>query len=487
MTSHTTPNILFLHCDSMDGRVMGCADHPAAHTPNLDRLAAHGTRFHSAYCPFPVCVGSRVATWSGRHAHRSQTWGNACGQGDDAGTIVAALAEAGYDTVAIGRDDRYADGHGPASRLGQWTRSSGLALTRSNQTVLRPPSTEAGERVHAGDWQTTDRAVAWLEARSGKAKPFFCSVGFHAPHPPYHSDSYWLDRIDPAAITLPPAESVEHPAMRFMRITKGVPDNLDADTIREIRRTYCAMIAEVDAQVGRILDQLAASGLADRTLVVFFSDHGDMQMEHGQTRKCSLFESSVRVPLILAGPGITAGVTREEAVSLLDLSPTLRAIAGLPEDVESDGTNLLAAQPTERPIIAQYHDVLQPTGSFMLRVGPWKLIDYIGMEPQLFHLDEDPDEIDDRSTSDAAHCQALREQLRSLLPVDDIDRAAKDHDRRCFLTWRALTGRQGSRDILKRIYPTISDDDLDHLDHWCGADRASIAAIVKGISTDDRA
>ncbi len=480
MTSSSPPNILLLHCDSMDGRAMGCAGHPAAFTPNLDRLAAQGTRFHTAYCPSPVCVPSRVATWSGRHSHRTRTWGNACGQVDDAGTIVTALAEAGYDTTRIGRDDRYADGHSLGIRLAQWTRSSGLALTRGNQTLLHAPGTDQGERVHGRDWNTTDQAMAWLQTRAGNAQPFFCSVGFSAPHPPYGSGPYWLDHIDPAAITLPPTDREEHPAMRFMRITKGVPEDLDADTIRAVRRTYCAMVAEVDAQIGRILDRLAASGLADNTLVVFFSDHGDMQMEHGQSRKCSHFESSVRVPLIFAGPGIPAGVTHEGPASLLDLVPTLRAVAGLPDDTEADGYDLLAASvAADRPMIAQYHDCLQPTGSFMLRVGPWKLIDYIGMDPQLFHLDEDPDEIDDRSTSEAERCQALRQQLRSLLDVEAIDQAAKEHDRRSFFTWRALSGRAGGRDILTREFPAITDDELEQLDRWCGADRATIAAFLE--------
>lgn len=362
-------NICFIHCDSMDGRVMGCAGHPAAHTPNLDRLAARGIRFTNAYTPSTVCVPSRAATWTGRYSHRLRVWNNGGGLESDEHTFLPRLNEAGYTTTTIGRDDRFQDQHSMGNRLMAWTRSSGVCLLRGSPPMAKLLQ-DKKERVRDDDWPHTENALEWLARRRPGDKPFFLSLGYLNPHPmagyttsPFYRDMIKRDRISPP----PPCEE-NHPAMHFMQRAKRCDEPVDTETLCDIRHHYYAMIAEVDHQVGLVLDQLESSGLADSTLVVFFSDHGDMQMEHGQWRKSCMYEASVRVPLIMAGPGMTGGQVREDLVSLLDLYPTLLEWAGTPADPGADGVSLFRPQ-EERPdfVVSQYHDCMQPTGSFMTR------------------------------------------------------------------------------------------------------------------------
>ena len=480
MPMRQAPNILLLHCDSLDGRVMGCAGHAAAHTPNLDALAARGLRFRNAYCPSPLCVPSRVATWLGQHSHRSHTWGNPYGVASDEGSFMQKLQTAGYDAASIGRDDRFAGGHSMANRLTAWTRSSGVFLARGDVSPRATLATDLDVRVREIDWKHTDEACARLARFRSGDPPWILSLGWIAPHPMggYRTSPTWLDRIDADKISLPPADRSEHPAMAYMRRAKGVPDNLPDEEVLAIRRHYCAMVAEVDAQIGLVLAQLERSGLADSTVVIFFSDHGDLQMEHRQWRKSAFFEGSARVPLILAGPGLPSGVVCDELASLLDLHPTLIELAGLPHDEQSDGISLLGEDlPEDRPIVAQYHDSMQPTGSFMLREGLWKLIEFVGMDPLLFHLGEDPDEIDDRSRRDAAVCERLRKRLRQLVDPDAIDQEAKVHDRRCLRTWRDLIGEAAYRDTMRQFFPTIGDEDFRELDRWLAEPLPPVASF----------
>lgn len=463
------PNILLIHCDSMDGRVMGCAGHPAAHTPNIDRLAARGTRFHNTYTPSPVCLPGRTAVWSGRHVHHSRAWHNGCGTDSDADTFLPRLEAGGYTVHRIGRDDRFHDEHSFANRFTAWIRESGVTLKRG-----RPPTPileeDAGERVRNVDWKHTDQAIRFLDERSSTdPQPFFLSLGYINPHPGggYRTSRFYSDQIQREAVTLPPDAPETHPAMKAMQMGKNMDRTFDAETIRDIRWHYLGMIAEIDNQVGKVLDTLERNGLADSTVVIFFSDHGDMQMEHGQWRKSCMYEASGRVPLILAGPGFQAGEVRQDLASIIDLYPTLLELGGCEADPRTEGVSLTLA-PEQRPQVAlsQYHDGMQPTGSFMLRKGPWKWIEYPGLPPQLFQLEEDPDELNNRASSEPEVARDMAAEMRRHLDVEAIDALAKADGRRCYSLWRALVGRQQFRKTLRELADEVSDEDIEKLESW---------------------
>ena len=391
------PNILLFMTDSMDGRVMRHLGHPAAHTPNMDRLAALGTSFSNAYCNSPQCAPSRASFWSGQYVHRVQAWNNPGGLPMDAPTFGTHLQDAGYGLHVFGKTDYRVGGHSLKARLTAWLRSANIKRPHNPrpQAVTVQPDTP---RLHEKDWLQIDNTCQFLNNYSKDDPPYFCYPSTNVPHPPFRATPHYLDQVDPAAVTLPPYESDLHPVMDYMSVTKNTHGHFTDEEILAIRRHYFAMVAETDAMLGQVLDTLQATGHLHNTYIIFASDHGEMNMEHRQTLKNALYEASARVPLIVAGPGLQQGVISDELVSLIDLFPTLMDIAGLEHPEGLDGVSLLPlcrGEASDRPnyVFSEYHSNFSNTGIAMWRQGPWKYIRYAGYDPQLFNLDDDPEEI----------------------------------------------------------------------------------------------
>lgn len=465
------PNVLLIHSDSMDGRAMSWLGHPAASTPNLDRLAARGTAFTTACSNSPQCVPSRSSFMTGRHVHEIEAWNNFKGLEPDDPTLTHDAAHAGYQVREIGRRGYDSGGHSLSARLSAWLRSAGIELPqKAPPRAERVPDTQ---RVREGDWQHVDEAVHWLRndaARTGQ--PFLASLGFGQPHPGggYNTSDHYLGRIPDEHVHLPPDDTLEHPVMRDMSIAKHTTDPLPDDEVLRIRCHYLAMIAELDAMVGQVLEALEAAGLADRTIVVFFADHGDMQMEHRQWLKNAMYEGSTRVPLIFAGPGIAAGHRIDTPVSLVDLRPTLCELIGEPSPARTAGRSLcpgLAGNAlNEAPVLSQYHSNMQCTGSFMLREGTWKYIAYPGYPSQLFDLAADPDEMHDLAQSHENLATRMDQRLRELCDYPDIDRRAKANDRQCFSAWRDTVDARTCRRAMESIFHGFTDDHQQLIDRW---------------------
>ncbi len=435
------PNIVLFMTDSMDGRVMSHLGHPAAFTPNLDRLAARGTSFAGAYCNSPQCAPSRASFWSGKYVHRVQAWNNPGGLPPDAPTFGARLEQAGYDLRVFGKTDYRVGGHSLKARVTAWMRAAGIERPHNPRprAVTVEPDTE---RLHERDWDQVDAAAAFLRQRAPDDPPFFIYPSTNVPHPPFRAAPAWLNRIDPANVDLPPYEADLHPVMRYMSVTKNTHGPFGEDEILAIRRHYFAMVAEADAMLGAVLDALEAAGRLDDTYVIFASDHGEMNMEHRQTLKNALYEASARVPLVVAGPGLQRGVVSDELVSLIDLFPTLMEMAGLDTPDDLDGQSLLplcrgeSGAHTGR-VFAEYHSNFANTGIAMWREGPWKYLRYAGFQPQLFDLHADPDELHDLAPARPEIVRRLDARLESLVDVDQADARAKADDRQNFLAWRS--------------------------------------------------
>ncbi len=543
------PNIVLFMTDSMDGRVMRHLGHPAAYTPNMDRLAARGTSFSNAYCNSPQCAPSRASYWSGQYVHRVQAWNNPAGLPLDAPTFGTHLQDADYGVHVFGKTDYRVGGHSLKARLTAWmraadiprphnprpqaitlhpapvsdppvfpspsgrgqgegpllppspgaplnpspggegqslprTRSGGEGSSFRSQTpstdplapsplreragvrVAATPSTHAGlnqpqppnppsqhtrveylnpgqdpARPHQGDWNQIDAACQFLNNHTPDHPPYFLYPSTNVPHPPFRATQTWLDKIDPAAVTLPPYESDLHPVMDYMSVTKNTHGHFTDDEILAIRRHYFAMVAETDAMLGQVLDTLEATGQLDNTYVIFASDHGEMNMEHRQTLKNAMYEASARVPLIVAGPGLQQGVISDDLISLIDLFPTLMDMANLDHPEGLDGVSLLPlcrGDASGRPgyVFSEYHSNFSNTGIAMWRQGPWKYVRYAGYHPQLFNLHDDPEEIDDLAESHSHIVQNLNTRLESLVDFNAADAQAKANDRQNFQTWR---------------------------------------------------
>ncbi|MBI4600675.1 MAG: sulfatase [Planctomycetes bacterium] len=352
-------NVLFIASDDLTC-ALGCYGHPLVKTPHLDRLAGRGVRFERAYCQFPLCSPSRVSVLTGLRPEKTGVRDNSTRFRSilpDAVALPQLFRRNGYRAARVGKLYHY----GVPSQIG----TSGLDDDVSWDVIVNPRGRDKDEEgllrnltpkrglgsalaFHAtegSDEEQTDGKVASEAIRLLEAlrdRPFFLAVGFFRPHTPYvaprrHFDGYPLDKV-----ALP--ETFEGDLEDVPEVAPWVqPPNwgLGRQDCTAAVRAYYACVSFVDAQVGRVLDALERLGLAERTVVVFWSDHGYLLGEHGQWMKMSLFEGSARVPLLIAGPGIEArGEACGRTVELLDLYPTLADLCGLEAPPGLDGASL---------------------------------------------------------------------------------------------------------------------------------------------------
>lgn len=486
------PNIIFVHVDSMDGRT-ALPESPAL-TPNIDRLASRGVRFDNTYCAAPECVPSRAAIWSGRRPDQTGVWSNGHGLPPDYPIIMEQVAKNGYDTNFIGRHDFLSGHHSLSANLSSWTRAVPKFAIPSEG---RPKSNIINSeeiRVHSGDWHNSDECVKWLEDRlnsSAATTPFMLSCGFSCPHPSYVTSKYWYEKgVNHDAITMPvwASEDQMHPVQLYETVTKNCSGNWTSDEIRTIRATYYAMVAEADAFVGQIFSFIENSSYSNNTVIVFWSDHGDMTMDHKQFYKETTLEGSGRVPLIIAGPShmIRQGATIQRATGLIDLFPTVMDLIGTPPPSGLAGWSLAtdlglalnsehSIPPPPHPdwVLCQAHMDHSNTGQFMIRQGDWKYIYYAGGYPaELFNLADDPGEQKNLAESNPDMVKQLHNLLTGTLDPEEVDKAAKKFDKDSFTTWKNSLGDKyestiGSHAI--RWYPGWSknpDHYLSLIDDW---------------------
>ncbi|MDO9542860.1 MAG: sulfatase-like hydrolase/transferase [Kiritimatiellia bacterium] len=481
MVSQKRPNIIFIHTDSMDGRAMGCMGHPALSrsTPNLDCLAREGVLFRNAYSNNPICCPSRSSMWSGLYTHHCEGWNNHKGLSESDPTFLNHLVRTGYSSKILGKTDYLSGYHTERAKVSAWTRSANIM---SPNYRIGPPCVldDYRPRVSQGDWHNIDEAAAWLRRKKTSDAPFFLYLGIHAPHPPFVTSRYYLDMIDESRVVLPPLDENKHPVLAYQRCNKNWLHGFSDENIRLVRRIYFAMIAEVDAMLGELLKTVRETGQAGSTHVIFSSDHGELALEHRQFFKMSPYEPSVRVPLIIRGPGIRPNVTAETLVALVDIYPTLMDMAQLPHPGGLDGHSLmpeLMGRPTEHPgwVLAECHDSSCRTGIFMLRQENWKYIAYVGCEPQLFNLADDPWEINNLAEKNPAKTRALDVLLRQIVDYEAVDRKVKAYDQASFRQWREEHKTAGDyNELMARIFSGWDGLAAGEGKPWTAADERQI-------------
>ncbi len=465
MVAYGKPNLLYIHSDQHNPYITGCYGDPIVATPNLDRLAQQGARFDAAYCCSPICVPSRMSMLTGQHPYQNQVWTNLHGLDSAIPTFAHGLGAAGYRSVLAGRmhvrgpdqlhgyADRLVGDHNPNYIGGPWNDMGVLLGTETpvRKTLATSGSGQVAYQLH--DEDVANAAVDFLN-RYGVQKrgfpdahPFSLSVGFMLPHPPYVPRKEDFERYD-GCIPMPrkpvPFNKINHPYLRLWREHTG-SETVSAEEARNTRTAYWALVDVVDQLVGQILHALEANGLADNTLIIYTSDHGDMMGEHGQWWKHLFYEESVRVPLIMAWPGmIPPGQQCERVVSALDVNATILDALGAPALPASPGRSLMglvSPHPTPRAIAPERWDDVAfseycedqyspPGGCYhrMIRRGAWKLIYYHGYEPQLFNLRDDPDELIDRAQEPGLQevRQALTRQVLDGWDPEAIQRCMAD-------------------------------------------------------------
>jgi len=413
------PNILFLFADDMRADTIAAHGNPHIRTPNLDRLAAQGFSFHGNYIfggnSGAVCIPSRAMLMSGR------TWFHV-----DTASLRGCkllpewLGENGYVTFGTGKWHNGQPSWLRAFQRGKSVMFGGMAdHTRVPVRDLGPDGKLTAERVGEkfSSELFADAVVEFLRAHDGQ-KPFFAYVAFTAPHdprqPPLSYREPYYRRLPPLPPNFLPQLPFDNGMMRGGRDENLAPWPRTEAVIRDQLAEYYGLITHMDEQIGRILTALQQSGHADNTLVLFAADNGLALGSHGLLGKQSVFEHSMRVPMIVAGPGIPPGRSTRALTYLLDVFPTLCDVTGLPAPAGLAGESLRplwtgAKARLRDSVFLPYLDIQRA-----VRDERWKLIAYpkIG-HLQLFDLQNDPHET--TNLIDRPECAAEVTRLQSLM------------------------------------------------------------------------
>ncbi|MEZ4710846.1 MAG: sulfatase-like hydrolase/transferase [Caldilineaceae bacterium] len=433
------PNLLFILTDDQGYWAMGCAGNPEIRTPNLDRLARMGLRFENFFCASPVCSPARASILTGRipSQHGVQDFlrggnSNLLGDGDRAieylhGQVAYTdlLAQAGYRCGLSGKWHLgYAEK--PQKSFAYWN----VHATGSGP-YYHAPMIEHGQLYKPDGYVTdliTDNALTFLESYKGSAQPFCLNVHYTAPHAPWgrehHPPALYDDYFNHCAFHSVPDERMHHHHLA----KEGAAGSLGFTPAsrRATLSGYFAAVTAMDANVGRLLDWLEENGLAEETLVIFTSDNGMNMGHHGiygkgnGTFPPNMFDTSVKVPTIMARPGhIPSDQVIHSLHSHYDLMPTLLDYLGLENPVADalpgrSFAPLLHGRPMENSESVVVFDEYGPTR--MIRTATWKYVHRVPYGPhELYDLVNDPEERRNliREKAHQATRQGLQAELES--------------------------------------------------------------------------
>ena len=459
------PNVVFILADQHNAKVLEHQGHPDVKTPNLNRLAAEGTRFDNAVTQNPICTPSRMSFMSGQYCHNHGTYGLSGPGLAGLPNMLGHFRGHGYTSGAFGKI------HCPA----HWVENSvdtfietcgGCSINRdpeyqqhiADNNITEEHKLSEGRSGPYGQCMdgycsplnfrdtpegfSVDQSTAFMKAAHDEGKPFITHISFPRPHQTYAPTQEFWDLYDENEITMPPnwqydwAEAIKSPHLigtvkdqiaRGEEWTVTSPYTYEAGCRRKLRG-YLGCVSMVDHAVGEILDFLDREGLAENTIVIYASDHGDYACEHGLIEKapgiCS--DAITRIPFIWRFPGtINAGQIQENLAEAIDVAPTLCDLAGLPILESADGkiiSNLLKGDNTPVRDLA----VTEFAWSKSMRQGNYRFVyypkdmfpfDYPDGFGELYDLEADPWEMRNLFF-DPAHqeqIQSMRNQLMDWL------------------------------------------------------------------------
>ncbi|MGE9290006.1 MAG: sulfatase-like hydrolase/transferase [Puniceicoccales bacterium] len=446
--------ILRITTDQHSPMVTGFGGDPYVRTPKLDRLAAGGTVYANHYCANPICVPGRYSMMTGQLPRELGT----CHFWDilpsDVPTYASILGDSGYQTTCAGKmhfhgiDQMHGWHHRPYGDMEMLNRS-GLpgydggkdrfrnwkkpfyifddhggynpAMLKHSRPghdkyMLFDESVTRESGIHLTDFY---RATISEGADYQGTRPLLFESSFKTPHCPFVCPpelfEYYMD-------ILPLPEKKREtgvPDHIRARQQQDQPDWVSEEMIRRSRAGYWGLVEWVDQQIGCLLQVVEDLGLMDETAILYTSDHGEMAGERGLWQKAVFYEESVRVPTILAGPGIPAGKVVRENTSHLDLLPTLCELADLKTPAGLRGRSLLpyarGEEDPERVVVSELFHTWEPTrNTLMAKQGSLKLIDYCDGQAELFDLSTDPEEQSNLWPDHADRAAPLVEAIASL-------------------------------------------------------------------------
>lgn len=447
------PNVLLITADQLRGDALGCNGNTWIQTPNLDRLGARGAVFVNAFSPNPICVPGRASITTGNYSHVCT------GNKDNGGRIregqpkiAAHFAAAGYATYALGKlhyvpysppgqprllhGFEYAELCESGRILAQYDPKGQLRGVEDYFDYLRDVGWGGYSRAHGIGNNDVRAAISplpaehheesWVAARTiaklqehlahQPNRPFFAWASFAKPHSPYDPPDPYHRTYDPRALPAP-IGSLElladrDPLLRTWPVAYGW-DKLSPEAIRTSRAYYYAMVTFQDAMIGRILNFLEQAGVLEDTIILYTADHGDLLGDFGCFFKCSMFQGSVQVPFLIAGPGVPSHKEPlPHLVGLQDVLPTLCELSGNPLGESVHGESLVPilrnpATPGREVFISQCLE--PPRQRYMARTARWKYIYHeLGGIEELYDVVNDPQELKNLAKEKPAVTSELR-------------------------------------------------------------------------------
>lgn len=447
------PNILFICVDDLRPQ-LGCYGNAQMQTPHIDRLAERGVLFERAYCQFAICGPSRASVLSGMYPENNGVQDNSKGFRaalPEVATLPQHFRAHGYETVGMGKIFHHMAATDPAS----WSRwvdipgrgyflpqniadqkkrqadvaareAAGDRLTEHQKYVFTVgPFSEAAEADEARypDGELAGKAVEALRGFQGSDNPWFLAVGFLKPHLPFVVPQKYWDLYDPSDFKLPAVGEFPAGAPAFhthdsfeLRSYSDVPKQgpLNEAILRRSMHGYFAACSFVDAQVGRVLDELEKSGMGKDTVVVLWGDNGFHLGENAIIGKDTNFEAAARCPLIVAAPALAPERT-DRLAELIDIYPTLCGLAGLPVPEQCDGRSLFAQPSKTAAFTMNARKWNSPNAGYAMRTDRYRYIRWLDPEgetvaEELYDYSLKPYEV--RNLATAPEYKAVLDKLR---------------------------------------------------------------------------
>lgn len=436
------PNILFIFSDDQVYETIGAHGLTDIDTPNLDRLVNAGASFSKAYnmgaWGGAVCMASRSCLNTGVFLWRAQKAAKQVGAGKRQ-SWSQMLSDQGYETYMTGK---WHVNSVSVPKIFDHSGTVRAGMPKQKPAGYNRPKDEADyengwkpwDKKQGGFWEggqhwsevLADEGVGFIESAAKKDAPFFMYMAFNAPHDPRQAPKEYVDRYPLSRIELPKSfvpqyEDQGPQGVPIIRDEKLMPFPRTEFAVKVNRQEYYASITHMDAQIGRILDALEASGKADNTWIIFSSDHGLSVGHHGLVGKQNMYEDGMCAPFIVVGPGVQAGQKLNTPIYIQDAMATALDIAGdVPEGVDYKSVLPLLDGSASQNYDSIYGAYMN-TQRMILKDG-WKVIAYPKLNKvKLFNIDKDPLEMNDLSQNPeyALRLQAMTQLLEETM--DEMD------------------------------------------------------------------
>lgn len=465
--AHSQPDVVFIISDDLTAEALACYGNSQCQTPNIDRLASQGAQFNAAYCQYPVCGPSRAAMMSGMYPEAIGVVGN--GSADkftatlgDRPSMSQHFRNNGYYAArcskiyhmrvpgditkgVAGPDHEASWDQTFNAHAAEWMTPGRVSHMSNEKLKLDPEghynlgfggafwAVQAHERNADGpamsdalaeaqeafngpssqpDDQATEQAIRILESRDPD-RPLFLAIGYVRPHVPLVAPEEYFNHYPVESTELPETQPDDYddiPKAGLPRI--GAKMGMKGPMPRkEIRASYYACVEYMDSQVGRIVDAAQKSGQLDNTIFVFTSDHGYFLGEHDFWSKMGLHEESVRIPMIIAGPGIEPGPT-DSLAQQIDYFPTLAELASLeiPEHVQGKSLVPVLKDRTANVHAAVFTNRLR---GHLVRTKDWAYMRHRDGSEELYDMANDAQQF--TNVVNAPGTEAKRDELRAAL------------------------------------------------------------------------